>query len=127
MILHERYSKSADVHSYGCVLFELLTHETPFADRRPLQAAAAVGLNDERPPLPAGTPAQVASVVQSCWQTAPAARPPFQQLRTILEAVAARLTSEEHAWLDEPFGHPIYRATPRSSPRAPSVCKQASV
>ena len=42
---HEGYTKSADVFSYGMLLFELISHEVPFADRPPLQAAGAgVGL-----------------------------------------------------------------------------------
>ena len=38
VIRHERYSRSADVYSYAMILFELLTHQVPFADRDPLQA-----------------------------------------------------------------------------------------
>ena len=55
---HEGYTKSADVFSYGMLLFELIAHEVPFADRPPLQAAVAIGLQDLRPPYPRTPPCQ---------------------------------------------------------------------
>ena len=45
---HEGYTKSADVFSYAMLLFELITHEVPFADRPPLQ----VGRPRGAPPHP---------------------------------------------------------------------------
>ena len=56
VICHERYSRSADVFSFGGVLYELICHEPPFSDRSHLQAAVAVGLENTRPALPQGTP-----------------------------------------------------------------------
>ena len=81
MARHERYSKSADVYSFAMVCFELLTHELPFADHMPLQAAAAVSLFGQRPTLPAGVPATLASLVEACWHAKPAARPTFDEVR----------------------------------------------
>ena len=64
---HEGYTKSADVFSYAMLLFELITHEVPFADRPPLQAAVAIGLQDLRPPLPPQAPPPIESLVKACW------------------------------------------------------------
>ena len=112
VVCHERYSKSADVFSYACLLFELLTHEQPFADRSPLQAAVAVGLNHARPPLPAGLPHALARLVQACWCHEPTDRPTFEQIGTQLDALAAVLTRADLAWLDAPGAHPVYAPMP---------------
>ena len=67
VVRHERYSKKADVFSYSMVLYELLTHEVPFADRPALQAVVAVALNEQRPLLPDGTPLPLRQLLTSCW------------------------------------------------------------
>ena len=106
---HEGYTKSADVFSYAMLLFELITHEVPFADRPPLQAAVAIGLQDFRPPLPPETPTGITNIICSCWRRRPATRPKFGALvAQIAEAVAA-LTPAQKAWLDCPRGHPVYK------------------
>ena len=110
VLLHERYSKGADVFSYGGVLFELITHEAPFEDRPSLQAAVAVGMNGERPPLPVDTPPRFAALVNTCWQKEVHSRPTFSQLHDVLLGLMADgLTIEQRQWLDEPKGHPVYR------------------
>ena len=105
---HEGYTKSADVFSYGMLLFELISHEVPFADRPPLQAAVAIGLQDLRPPLPEGTPLPIATLVKHCWNRRPAMRPKFAEVINVLNQAAIALSPEELAWLDVPSGHPIY-------------------
>ena len=44
VVMHEHYSKSADVHSYAVLLHELLTHQLAFLGRSSLRAALAVCL-----------------------------------------------------------------------------------
>ena len=106
--LHEQYSRSADVFSFGCVLFELVTHEVPWADRTPLQAAVAFGLDNLRPTLPDGIPTPVAQLIYSCWLRDASARPTFASIHTQLEVVSEGLTPLEHTWLDASNGHPVY-------------------
>jgi serine/threonine protein kinase len=108
--LHQQYSRSADVFSYGCVLFELVAHEPPFNDRPPLQAAVAVALNHERPALPAGVPPAVEELIHSCWRREADARPAFASIHALIERLPARLSAAEMLWLDAPHGHPVYRA-----------------
>jgi len=108
VICHERYSKCADVFSFGCVLFELLCHEVPFADRPALQAAVAVGLNDERPTLPEGVPLPLSQLVYACWTRVATERPSFFTIAASFAMLPEQLSADEHRWLDAPCGHPVY-------------------
>ena len=101
------YGCAADVFSFAMVLFELLTHELPFARCSPLEAAAAVAIDGLRPPLPSGTPEPVAALTAQCWTAEPDERPSFAE---VLGLVAADdwLSAEQLRWLDAPLGHPVY-------------------
>ena len=105
---HERYRKSADVYSFGMVCFELITHQVPFADRLPLQAAVATSLYGQRPTLPAETPPRLSVLIASCWHATPTERPAFDQVQVALDELRASLSEAERLWLDEPHGHPVY-------------------
>ena len=105
---NEGYTKSADVFSYGMLLFELLTHQVPFADRPPLQAAVAIGIQDLRPQLPVATPKPLADLIAGCWSRRPIARPKFVGVLQALSDAAAQMSLAEMTWVDEPYGHPVY-------------------
>ena len=91
------------------LLFELLTHEVPFADRPPLQAAVALGLQDLRPPLPPGTPRLIQELIVECWQRQPRMRPKFDAILGCLGDLSTSFTQEETAWINDPKGHPVYK------------------
>eukprot|EP00793_Prasinoderma_coloniale_P001943 PRCOL_00002451-RA len=109
VLRHEWYVTSADVFSYSMVLFEILTHQLPHADRTPLKAALSNATGDgERPRLPEGVPPAVRALVEACWDSMPHRRPAFADIVRRLDAIEAELTPEERAWLDAPEGHPVY-------------------
>ena len=100
--------KAADVYSYGMILFELLTHDVPFADVAAVHAVAIVVVHGARPPLPPDTPRSLISIITRCWSEEPLQRPTFEAMGAELAASREELSEEELAWLDDPRGHPIY-------------------
>ncbi len=131
VINHEAYSRSADVFSYAMLLFELLTHEYPFADKTQVMAAACVAVHGFRPPLPRGTPAAVGALLTSCWQAEASRRPTFLAITELLSRMRGEggdaLTAAELAWLDDSQGHPVYhtRAHARTDTGASSASESS--
>jgi len=104
----EGFTKSADVFSFGMVLFELTTHEIPFAPYDSAQAAALITLDEARPPLPEGLPDPLQALVSRCWCAEPSQRPSFDEIVAELSAAVGGLSRHDGVWLDEPAGHPVY-------------------
>jgi len=101
----EAYSTSADVFSYAMVLYELITHEVPFATWEARSAATAVALNGLRPTLPDGAPQLLTKLIGRCWDHTPASRPSFAEALRELATAREALSSEELTWLSAPEGH----------------------
>ena len=51
VILHKPYNYKCDVYSYGILLWETVHRQVPFTGFAPLQAAFAVAMEHQRPPI----------------------------------------------------------------------------
>ena len=108
VICHERYSKTADIFSFGCLLFEL---SAPDALRRSSRCGGSGG----RPQRPAPRCPRTPTPLRSSSTRAGCARRPSASFRHVhAQLVAAALDAAQTAWLDEPAGHRIRRARVRS-------------
>ena len=115
----EGHSKPADMYSNAMVLYELLTHDLPFAGSSGVFAAAHAAINGARPGMPEGTPPSVAAMITRCWSSEPSERPTFEALGKELTNVRAHLSGEELDWLDAEEGHAPPQPPPQ--PLAPTV------
>jgi hypothetical protein len=61
------YDLSADVYSFGIVLWEIVTLDEPYEGMDPLQAALAAAQNGLRPKIPFICPDEYAKLMQDCW------------------------------------------------------------
>ncbi|XP_016962784.1 mitogen-activated protein kinase kinase kinase isoform X2 [Drosophila biarmipes] len=82
------YSKSSDVWSYGVLLWELITGETPYKGFDPLSVAYGVAVNTLTLPIPKTCPETWGALMKSCWQTDPHKRPGFKEILKQLESIA---------------------------------------
>ena len=98
VIRHSRYDHRVDLYSFAIVLWEMLSGKLPYGELSPIAAAAAVVVENLRPPLgdvPPGTPAALTELMVVCWDVAPAVRPEFEGVAADLKRL--RLLEEEAA------------------------------
>ncbi|KAK8887684.1 hypothetical protein M9Y10_038737 [Tritrichomonas musculus] len=83
----QQYSCSADIYTFGVILWELLTGEKPYEKlpKSQLQIAEMVIDKDIRPNIPANATIEISELIQSCWASNPKKRPKASDIRIILE------------------------------------------
>jgi len=109
VIRHEDYSQTADVYSFAVVLWQLVTRDEPFHHQSQVEAAAAVALENARPPFPENTPPAIAKLIQTCWSREPNERLSFDEIVEELQEMEKVLDPEEKEWIEAPLGHTVYR------------------
>lgn len=110
VIRHESYSFMADVYSYALVVWQLVTHETPFENISQIEAAGKVAIDNARPPFPPGIPNLVMVLIETCWSNCPDDRLSFAQIAVELKKIQDVLKENDKSWLIKPDGHSVYQA-----------------
>ena len=91
------------------VLWQLVTRDEPFHDQSQVEAAAAVALENKRPPFPRKTPPAIVKLIQTCWSREPDKRLSFDEIVQELRGIEKQLDSEEKDWIEACLGHTVYR------------------
>lgn len=87
VIEHRAYNTSADVYSFGVLMWEIFTGgKSPYELLSPIQAAIGVAKHGLRPKIPSNVPKDIARIMESCWEASPEARPSWDKLRMLLQA-----------------------------------------
>eukprot|EP01116_Phalansterium_solitarium_P025378 TRINITY_DN967_c0_g1_i2.p1 TRINITY_DN967_c0_g1~~TRINITY_DN967_c0_g1_i2.p1 ORF type:complete len:1468 (+),score=568.79 TRINITY_DN967_c0_g1_i2:106-4509(+) len=75
-----QFSEKSDVWSFGVVLWEIVTHQSPFAGEDPYSVAYAIANQGMFPPLPDWAPSILSKLMQHCFQFDPQHRPDFKTI-----------------------------------------------
>ena len=79
------FTEKSDVYSYAIVLWEIWSRQVPWSDLRPMQIMRKVVDKRERPPVPAGMPAELRELMVRAWAHDAAERPTFEELAAKLK------------------------------------------
>ena len=111
VIRHQQYDHKCDVYSYGVLLWEVLHRQVPFRTHSPLQAAYAVAMERERPPVALKSILAPFASVRHMPYTAPSSRP----------------TPRPAPHAPRPTPHAPARACDRSPPAVPALTSPLSI
>jgi serine/threonine protein kinase len=82
--MSEPYNLSADIYSYGILLWEILTLQKSFARMPPGEHRERVVLGGERPELDESWSPLIKELLQGCWHADPAQRPTAAEVYIIV-------------------------------------------
>ncbi|EGZ28431.1 hypothetical protein PHYSODRAFT_471306 [Phytophthora sojae] len=85
VLTSQKYSLSADVYSFGVILWEICEVAAPFKDLAPAQVPIAVVQERRRPIISPKTPPPLRDLIQRCWQHEPTLRPTAAEVVSILQ------------------------------------------
>ena len=78
------FSEASDVYSFAIVMWEIWSRQVPWSGLRPMQIMKKVD-KGERPPIPAGMPAELRELMVRAWAHDAAERPTFEELAAKLK------------------------------------------
>ncbi|KAL1138403.1 hypothetical protein AAG570_008467 [Ranatra chinensis] len=87
VIKSSTFSKASDIWSYGVVLWELLTGETPYKGIEALSVAYGVAVNKLTLPIPSTCPKAWKNLMEDCWKSDPHQRPSFENILSYLDII----------------------------------------
>ncbi|CAM6024128.1 unnamed protein product [Sphagnum balticum] len=79
----EKYTKSADIYSFGMMFFEVLTGEIPYSDIPRSKLLQSIH-DGRRPCLPPSCPVHLCEFIKRCWATRATDRPHFSEICRVL-------------------------------------------
>lgn len=85
--LGQELGPASDIYGLGVLAYEMLTGVKPFDRQTPI-ATALAHVRDEAPPLPEGTPADLAALIADCMAKNPDERPTAAFIVDLLDPMA---------------------------------------
>ena len=94
VLLCRPYNLSADVYSFGILLWQVLSLEIPFRRLNTDSHERKVALGSERPRIDPDWPVQVRALIRDCWNADLRQRPGFGEVCAVLKGYLAQKTEE---------------------------------
>ena len=84
ILKNETYEKSADVYSFGVLMWNIMTQEEPYKEMTHSWDIAEFVLQGKRLPIPADCPALLRDLITKCWAQNPQDRPTMKEIVSVL-------------------------------------------
>ena len=80
----QNLTPAVDVYSFGILVWELFSRESPYTGLSPMQIKNSVIQTELRPSVPIDSPFVFQKLMNACWNTDPQARPSMEMITKIL-------------------------------------------
>jgi serine/threonine protein kinase len=84
VIRGEKYSETADVYSFGIIMWEVLTRKQPYGGRNFMGVSLDV-LEGRRPQIPDDCQPKFQKLIKSCWHKSAGKRPAMEKVIEVLD------------------------------------------
>jgi len=85
--LRKPYNEKVDIYSFGIILWQMVTGETPFDGMSKAMYMESVAVGGLRPSIPKDVPKDLAMLMQQCWDQDPKRRPSCTAILAALEGL----------------------------------------
>jgi len=92
--LSKAYSHRAEVFAFATLVWQMVSHDRPYADCDVQSFYRRVCHAGERPKIPSGTPKDLTLLLEQCWHVDSSRRPEFAQIIPRLKAVLVEAGGE---------------------------------
>lgn len=110
---HVKYTKHADIYSFGMILWEIASRKLPFSDATHPGVLRQWIERGEKEELPDNTPKEFAQLIVKCWNKVPSERYSADKIVTILDGIINQTKlsppSNNSAEVLKSTGMPLYR------------------
>ncbi|XP_078526480.1 mixed lineage kinase domain-like protein isoform X2 [Lissotriton helveticus] len=93
--IHFKYDKASEIYSFGIVLWEIATRETPLKGFTPEMILEKVGSEKYQEPLPSDCPSDLQELIDSCRAYDPTQRPSAGVIVDTLASIVNQMYPEE--------------------------------
>jgi len=86
---HEEYNETVDVYSFAIIFYILLTGKIPWSNLSGIRAVTKASMEGDRPLVERSIDAELANLMQRCWDENPHSRPSFETILHVLNAYSS--------------------------------------
>jgi serine/threonine protein kinase len=88
VLTNQAYDESADLYSFGIVLWELMTHKDPYPEINTFgEMLEKVCKQHHRPAIPESCPPTLRALMEKCWDPVPSKRPSFVDVLSEIDGI----------------------------------------